>query len=134
MRPLTIVEVQWALALAPDYALDSLDDCKDSKNFIADSRLKNRINTPNCSLTEIVPSTDSSTVQFIHQSIKDFFMSNYILYLETLSPNVPAISAMHCQLRRCYLQYFRLAIHAHPKPFDREECYGFLFLRYIVTF
>ncbi|KAJ4176323.1 hypothetical protein NW755_014475 [Fusarium falciforme] len=86
MRPLTTDELQWALAVDPDCARRLLDECRASDDFIANNKIDRRIKTLSCGLAEIIPSTDARTVQFIHQSVKDFFVEWGLRALDKTKP------------------------------------------------
>ncbi|KAL8402589.1 hypothetical protein RB596_009093 [Gaeumannomyces avenae] len=69
-RPLSVAELPWAMAVDPDGAHKSLDECQKSDKFIADDKIDTRIKVLSRGLAEIVPSSNAQVVQFIHQAGK----------------------------------------------------------------
>ncbi|KAM5353173.1 hypothetical protein ACJZ2D_016934 [Fusarium nematophilum] len=85
-------ELQWALAVDPDCARRSLDECRASDDFIDNDTIDRRIRTLSCGLAEIIPSSDARIVQFTHQSVKDVFVESGLRALDKTKPErvVPA--------------------------------------------
>lgn len=84
MRPLTLDELRWAMVVDPDYSNKpaSLQHCKTMKHFSSDcDMMEMRVRSLSCGLVEAVPST--RVVQFIHQTVKDFFIQEGLLVLQT---------------------------------------------------
>ncbi|KAM5342908.1 hypothetical protein ACJ41O_013874 [Fusarium nematophilum] len=106
-RPLTTDELQWALAVDPDCARRSLDECRASDDFIDNDKIDRRIKTLSCGLAEIIPSSDVRIVQFIHQSVKDFFVESGLRALDKTNADHEVVPAAHCRLSRTCLQYFK---------------------------
>ena len=78
-RPLTLDELRWAMIVDPDCSPDrrqlSLKDCESMEEYIGDSaRMEGRVIALSCGLAEIVESSKKRVVQFIHQSVQDFFL------------------------------------------------------------
>ncbi|KAJ0130906.1 hypothetical protein HZ326_26001 [Fusarium oxysporum f. sp. albedinis] len=72
VRPLSLEELQWAMLVDADCPHKSLRECKNKKDYISDSdRMKRRVQTLSRGLAEVT--LDAKVVQFIHQSVKDFF-------------------------------------------------------------
>ncbi|KAM5342890.1 hypothetical protein ACJ41O_013856 [Fusarium nematophilum] len=128
-RPLTTDELQWALAVDPDCAWRSLDECQASDDFIADDKFDRRINNLSCGLAEIIPSKDARVVRFIHQSVKDFFVGGGLWALDKTKPDHEVVPAAHCRLSRTCLQYFKLIVHSNEQPISQEEISRFPFIR-----
>ncbi|KAM5359278.1 hypothetical protein ACJA88_015171 [Fusarium oxysporum] len=108
-RPLTTDELQWALAVDPDCARRSLDECQASDDFIPNDKINRRIKTLSCGLAEMVPSKDSRIVQFIHQSVEDFLVEGGLWALDKATPARDVVPAAHCRLSRACLQYIKMA-------------------------
>ncbi|POR38318.1 Uncharacterized protein TPAR_01489 [Tolypocladium paradoxum] len=133
-RPLKTVELQWAMAVDTDCSYKTLDECQSSDNFIANDNIGRRITALSCGLAETVPSDDDRIVQFIHQSVKDFFVEGGLMALDnpTTSANL-VVPAAHCRLSRACLYYFKMAAHCHGQPFDQADTSRFPFIRYATT-
>ncbi|KAK1982091.1 ankyrin repeat-containing protein, partial [Colletotrichum cereale] len=105
-RPLTTHELPWAMAYQPDCTYRSLSEWQNSENFISPENVDKRLKFLSCGLAEIVISGHQGTIQFIHQSVKDYFIKRGLFSLdtklETASMVVPtanlllAWSCIHC--------------------------------------
>ncbi|KJK73277.1 hypothetical protein H634G_11648 [Metarhizium anisopliae BRIP 53293] len=72
MRPLSLDELRWAMLVEPDCPHRSLNDCRNAGDYPSDhERMKRQVQTLSCGLAEVT--TEVKVVQFIHQSVKDFF-------------------------------------------------------------
>ncbi|KAI1274336.1 hypothetical protein F5Y07DRAFT_390609 [Xylaria sp. FL0933] len=72
-RPLTADELRWAIAVDPDGQHKTLRDCEKSEHFLEDDHIARGINVLSCGLVEVIEAEDR-IVQFIHQSVQDFFI------------------------------------------------------------
>jgi hypothetical protein len=115
-RPLTANELQWAMAVDPNQTYKSLDECWGSKDFMSDDDVDTRVMVLSCGLAEIVPSNYARIVQFIHQSVKDFFVNGGLMALDstTKAPDL-VVPAAHCRLSRTCLHDFKMAAHSRPQ-------------------
>ncbi|KAJ4181106.1 hypothetical protein NW759_017203 [Fusarium solani] len=129
-RPLTTGELQWALAVDPDRAWRSLDECRTSDDFIADDKIDRRINALSCGLAEIIPSKDARIVQFIHQSVKDFVVESGLRALDETKPSPEVVPAAHCRLFRACIQYFKMAVCSHAHAFCQADTSRFPLIDY----
>ncbi|KAG8168974.1 hypothetical protein KVR01_001723 [Diaporthe batatas] len=92
MRPLTVDELRWAMFIDVDCRHRSLQACHNSKHYEPDSkRFKRRVQTLSRGLAEVT--SDEQTVQFIHQSVKDFFIQKGLSALDT-SPTIRFFTAL----------------------------------------
>ncbi|CAG9939384.1 unnamed protein product [Clonostachys rosea f. rosea IK726] len=132
-RPLTTDELQWAMAVQPDRTQKSLEECQNSEDFIADENVDRRIKTLSCGLAEIVPSTNARVVQFIHQSVKDYFVERGLSLLHETGPPELLGPAAHCRLSRSCIRYFEMAVLSHSGPFRLEDQSRFPLLHYVTT-
>ncbi|KAJ4388220.1 hypothetical protein N0V93_008827 [Gnomoniopsis smithogilvyi] len=72
LRPLSLEELQWALIVEADCSYTSLRQYGDKSKYV--TNMENRLKTLSCGLAEVVPVIHARpVVQFIHQSVKDFF-------------------------------------------------------------
>ncbi|KAM0247491.1 hypothetical protein ACHAQJ_009830 [Trichoderma viride] len=105
-RPMSIEELRWAMVI--DANCPSLHACKKADNYIPDvERMKQQIIKLSQGLAEVTPESDTQVVQFIHQTVKDFFIDKGLSALNggLVSTNT-AIGMAHFQLSRtciCYL-------------------------------
>ncbi|KAJ4180948.1 hypothetical protein NW759_017219 [Fusarium solani] len=120
MRPLSLDELRWAMIVDADYPHKSLLECKSTKDYIADSgRMKRRVQTLSCGLAEVT--SDTKVVQFIHQSVKDFFVQKGLSALdENAKPDFVVGSAHHRLSRTCirYLAMEEIGRSANHKRND----------------
>ncbi|RSL50986.1 hypothetical protein CEP54_011650 [Fusarium duplospermum] len=91
-KPLSIDQPRWTMVIDPDCPHKSLQQCQQSAEYTRDNEImERRIKTLSCGLAETVQSSDSRTVQFIHQSAKDFIIEKGLLILADLDGGHEAI-------------------------------------------
>ncbi|KAH6987086.1 hypothetical protein EDB80DRAFT_623780, partial [Ilyonectria destructans] len=127
-KPLSIEELRWAMAMDPDHPHKSKQQCQESENYASDNKtMERRIKTLSCGLVETVCSFDwlnsnSSTVQFIHQSVKDYFIKKGLSTLAALGGSVVssslAVARAHYSLSRTCICYFEMEEIAGWLGFD----------------
>ncbi|KAL8307084.1 hypothetical protein RB593_005802 [Gaeumannomyces tritici] len=127
-RPLTTDELQWAMVVDPDGSHKSLKDCRQSGGFIENDRIDRRIKALSCGLAEIVPSSDTPVVQFIHQSVKDFFVETGLSVLDSTS--ISAIGMAHHRLSKICIRYLAMEEIGQLTSYERRD---FPFLHYATT-
>lgn len=72
IAPLSIDELRWALVIKTDRPYSSLQECQNSPHYKPDDEsMKRLIQTLSHGLVEV---TSNKTVQFIHQTVEDFFV------------------------------------------------------------
>jgi ankyrin repeat protein len=82
-RPLTLDELRWAMVTDPDYSYKTLQECQSAEHYTSDTdRMEERLKDLSCGLAETVPSSNGTVVQFIHQSVKDFFVEQGLWALD----------------------------------------------------
>ncbi|KAF2259605.1 hypothetical protein CC78DRAFT_591780 [Lojkania enalia] len=108
-KPLSIEELRWAMVVDADCPHRTLQQCQSAEDYIYDNeRMERRTKTLSCGLAEANdPILGSWIVQFIHQSVKDFFVGKGLstLYAALNSPKLADLNA-HYRLSRsciCYL-------------------------------
>lgn len=114
MEPLTLDELRWAMIVDADYSDEpaSLNYYENTEDFATSGdMMEKKLKALSCGLAEAVPS--SRVVQFIHQSVKDFFMREGLAILhKSQSPaGIEANEAdlegiAHCQLSKTCIRYF----------------------------
>ncbi|KPA35726.1 hypothetical protein FLAG1_11555 [Fusarium langsethiae] len=133
-RPLTANELRWAMAVDPNQTYNSLDECQGSKDFINDDDIDIRVMVLSRGLAEIVPSNNTRIVQFIHQSVKDFFVKCGLKDLDsTNKAENLEIPAAHCLLSRSCIRYFRMVVRPESGSLGREDESKFPLLHYATT-
>ncbi|KAH6951224.1 ankyrin repeat-containing domain protein [Ilyonectria sp. MPI-CAGE-AT-0026] len=92
-RPLSLDELRWAMAIDVDNICAShmLSDFEESEDFVSDNTtMERRIKSLTCGLAETVHGLYSNTtVQFIHQSVKEFFGQKGLAILEVSKDSRP---------------------------------------------
>lgn len=113
MRPLSTEELRWAL-LVMDARSFSLQHCQNSEDYIPDSkRMNQQVIKLSRGLAEVASGSDIQVVQFIHQSVKDFFTDFFInRYFNAFdyvssSTNI-SIGIAHFELLRACIIYLRM--------------------------
>ncbi|KAL6690585.1 hypothetical protein J3F84DRAFT_398280 [Trichoderma pleuroticola] len=136
-RPLSVSELRWAIATNADYS--SLKDCQNADDYVPDdNRMKSQIVKLSQGLAEVTMGSNP-IVQFIHQSVKDFFIDKGFSKLakenigHPMSPDA-AIGMSHLELSKTCIRYFAMEDIVRFKPYEKAELYaGFPFLRYAIS-
>ncbi|KAL8364666.1 hypothetical protein RB595_003784 [Gaeumannomyces hyphopodioides] len=126
-RPLTTDELQWAMAVDPNGTHKSLDECQRSDDFITNDKIDRRIKALSRGLAEIVPSSDAQVVQFIHQSVKDFFVETGLSFLDS---STSVIGMAHHRLSKICIRYLAMEEIGQSTSYGRRD---FPFLHYATT-
>ncbi|QYS92890.1 ANK_REP_REGION domain-containing protein [Trichoderma simmonsii] len=137
MRPLSVSEIRWAMAVKADYS--SLNACQNAENYIPDDdRMKKQIVKLSRGLAEVTTG-DDLIVQFIHQSVKDFFIDKGLSKLveeivgDSTSPYA-AIGMFHLELSKTCIKYFAMKEIVQLANYERQKLYAdFPFLRYAIS-
>lgn len=113
MQPLTLDALRWAMVVDPDYSDKpaSLQHWETTNHFSSDCHMmEKRVRSLSCGLAEALHPT--GVVQFIHQTVKDFFIQEGLLVLQksqesamvkTNEANSEAIA--HYQISRTCIRY-----------------------------
>jgi len=142
IRPLTLRELRLAITIDYTNPQSSLEECqKLQKNPPPDDTVKRKLRTLSCGLVEFVPSlhfksykaleSKGEVVQFIHQSVKDFFTTRGLPALDSSLTDGPIAGVGHCRLSKACLRYLvtvetqvaeiARALEREPiRPFDHE--------------
>ncbi|KAH7109509.1 hypothetical protein EDB81DRAFT_849326 [Dactylonectria macrodidyma] len=142
-RPLSLEELRWAMIVDHDCSHKSLQQCETAADFPSDSDIvERRLKTLSRGLAEAVPSSNTQVVQFIHQSVKDFFVKNGLSALhrnvkltEVETAKVDFVVGMaHYQLSRTCIRYLAMDEIARPTTRDRGGLTSeFPLLNYVTT-
>ena len=121
-RPLTLDELRWAMIVDPGCQQRSLQKCRNIENYGGDSKETiERINALSYGLAETVPSSNTLIVQFIHQTVQDFFVDKGLLALDDSLEVAPSnlsstsvdkdsliVGQAHYQLSRTCIRYLAM--------------------------
>lgn len=127
IRPLNLDELRWAMLIEVDCPYRSLQACKSAEDYVVDRvRMKRQAQMLSRGLVEV---TRTRAVQFIHQSVKDFFEKDFLALGggETLAE--AAIQA-HLRLSKICLRYLAMEEIAHPANYSPDS---FSFMHYATT-
>jgi len=121
-RPLSLDELRWAMVVGADCPHRSLQQCQNTADYAGDSdMMERRVKTVSRGLAEIVPSSNTRVVQFIHQSVKDFFVEKGLSALdaclksaETETPVADLVGHAHYQLSRSCIRHLAMEEIARP--------------------
>lgn len=108
VRPLSMEELRWAMAI--DAGCLSLQACQNAVDYIPnDTRMGQRILSLSQGLVEISAGSDTHIVQFIHQSVNDFFLDKGFLALYGKSVSIKAAIGMsHLYLFKTCIRYLAM--------------------------
>src|SRR3569833_2144953 len=109
-RPLNVDELRWAMVIEANCPYPSLQQYQDDADYTADNAsMKSQVQTLSCGLAEIATTTNTPVVQFIHQSVKDFFIGEGLLALDGGSSSIDtAIGMAHFRLSRTCVRYLAM--------------------------
>ncbi|KAH8745409.1 hypothetical protein BGZ57DRAFT_862505 [Hyaloscypha finlandica] len=119
-RPLSVTELRYAIASDNTYIHKERQFCKDARDFVAtDKQMQKQLTSWSGGLVEARRHGDTTTVQFIHQTVNDFLRSEGLKYLASaaidLQPRPPGdlsadivIGQSHDRLCKSCVNYLRL--------------------------
>ena len=137
-RPLSIDELRWAMVIEADCPHPpsqtclsdcphrSLKACQGAEDYEADNvRMKGRVQTLSRGLAEV---SHAQVVQFIHQSVKDFFVEKGLSALDGNVTTTEAAIRAHFRFSKICIRYLAM------EEICWSTSYGdFTFLRYATT-
>ena len=83
LRPLTLTELRFALAVTADTPYSSISQCQSSKYYVkTDEDMQLRICDLSKGLAEVLENNGTPIVQFIHQSVTDFLLEKGLQILD----------------------------------------------------
>ncbi|KAL6406195.1 hypothetical protein AUP68_10363 [Ilyonectria robusta] len=132
VRPLSLDELRWAMIVDANCQYKSLQECQSTKDYISDNdRMKRRVQTLSRSLAEVT--SDAKVVQFIHQSVKDFFIEMGLSVLDETTKTDIIVGISHHRLSRTCIRYLAMdEIGSARYDRDDDDDYGPL-LSYVKT-
>ncbi|KAJ2977210.1 hypothetical protein NUW58_g7879 [Xylaria curta] len=111
-KPISLDALQWAMAIDIKCPHQSLQEYRTA--IVDRDLMKRRIQTLSCGLVEITVTDDDridhlGVVQFVHQTVKDFFLEKGLLALDSVSKSIDiAIANAHYQLSRICIHYLTM--------------------------
>jgi hypothetical protein len=94
--------------------------------------MKRRVQTLSCSLAEVT--SDTQVAQFIHQSVKDFFVEKGLSALDKTPNPEFIVKIAHCRLSRTCIQYLAMEEIGQSASYEPDRLkYKFPFLQYATT-
>ncbi|EGU82780.1 hypothetical protein FOXB_06701, partial [Fusarium oxysporum f. sp. conglutinans Fo5176] len=133
VRPLSLDELRWAMIVDADCPHKSLQECKRTKYYISDSdRMKRRVQTLSCGLAEVT--SDTKVVQFMHQSVEDFFVEKGLSTLGETAETDSVVGIAHHRLSRTCIRYLAMEEIGRSANHKRSDLMSeFPFLHYVTT-
>ncbi|KAH7163640.1 ankyrin repeat-containing domain protein [Fusarium sp. MPI-SDFR-AT-0072] len=132
-RPLSLDELQWAMLVDTDYPHQLLYEYQSAGDYTPDDeRMLRRVQTLSRGLAEVT--SDAKVIQFIHQSVKDFFIKKGLSALDESAKTDLIVGIAHHRLSRTCIRYLameEISQSANHKP-DRLKS-EFPFLHYATT-
>ena len=128
IQPLSIDELRWAMVIEADCPYQSLQACQGAVDYVPDSvRMKRRAQTLSRGLAEV---THTQHVQFIHQSVKDFFLEKGFLALDGCETSTEAAIRAHFRFSKICIRYLAMEEIGRSTSYNYND---FPFLRYATT-
>ncbi|RKL08731.1 hypothetical protein BFJ70_g16744 [Fusarium oxysporum] len=132
-RPLSLDELQWAMLVDADCPHRSLYECQTAGDYTSDDDgMKRRVQTLSRGLAEVT--SDAKVVQFIHQSVKDFFVEKGLSALDESAKPDFVVGIAHRRLSRTCIRYLameEIGRSASHEPYRLKS--KFPFLHYATT-
>ena len=130
-RPLTIDELRWAMVIDVDSPHRSLEKCQSVGNYVPDGvQMERQVQTLSCGLAEV---SHAQVVQFIHQSVKDFFTGKGLSALDGNITSAAAAIRAHFRLSKICIRYLAMEEIRCSMSDDSTRYDDFTFLRYTTT-
>ncbi|KAK4039275.1 ankyrin repeat domain-containing protein 17 [Parachaetomium inaequale] len=105
-RPLPMDELRWAMVIDADCPHRSLQACESAEDYVPDSvRMKRQVQTLSRGLAEV---THAQVAQFIHQSVKDFFVEKGLPVLNGCETSAEAAIRAHFRLAKICIRYLAM--------------------------
>ncbi|KAK0718112.1 hypothetical protein B0T26DRAFT_599132, partial [Lasiosphaeria miniovina] len=138
-RRLLLDELQWAMIVDVDSPHRSLRESRRAEDY--DSDMEKRVKTLSRGLAEVKVFPEGTVVQFIHQSVQNFIIGNYLSMLTTGNDEAAMVTTgmlgrSHYRLSGTCLRYLameEIALSIQNNPEAKEIESRFPFLRYATT-
>ncbi|EJT73965.1 hypothetical protein, variant [Gaeumannomyces tritici R3-111a-1] len=133
VKPITLDELRWAIIIEPNDQRRSLRECQESEDYIDSAdRMKLQLRKLSRGLAEVSQPDPSKpgVVQFIHQSVKDFFTARNPPAFDKISTTNGSIQETHRQLAMICIRYLEME---EIEPSITNKLWDFPFLYYATT-
>ncbi|CAI4214201.1 unnamed protein product [Parascedosporium putredinis] len=125
-KPLSLEEMCWAMTIDTDSNMESIQAYQDAESIYDSKSMKAQVNELSHGLAEVSSSANHDMIQFIHQSVKDYFCENGLLELgKRWASTENAAGAAHRQLAMVCIRYLHLE-EIHKPAHDKSSEYPFL--------
>ncbi|KAK5990811.1 Ankyrin-R-like protein [Cladobotryum mycophilum] len=123
MRPLSLKELRWAMAVRDDGSCKSLEECKNGDLIDNDESMERQIKVLSRGLVEVVLSSNKRIAQFIHQSVKDFFVGYGLITLNGKEgfPLKAIAEIAHRRLSKSCIRYIAIEEFAQFSRLNKDE-------------
>ena len=138
-RSLSLDELRWAMILDADCPHESLQQCKDAEDYVHSSEtMETRLKVLSHGLAEVVPSSSGRVVQFIHQTVRDFFVEKGLSLLggnlKSAGTETDLVGIAHHRLSRSCIRYLAMKEIGQSTIDSSEDLRSeFPLLRYATT-
>jgi ankyrin repeat protein len=113
---LDLKQLRWALVIEPDSPYQSLHEYQEDEEYIADDeRMLRYIRALSCGLVEV---TKYGAVQFIHESVKEFFLAKGLALLDGNVSEREAAARANMRLAKICCRYLDIAQNDLPAAFQ----------------
>ncbi|KAH0551025.1 hypothetical protein GP486_007618, partial [Trichoglossum hirsutum] len=136
IRPLSLEELRFAVVIDGDATYTSLQQCQDAEEYTDDNKVMERkVKHLSCGLAEVQLHQNRRIVQFIHQSVNDFFIQDGLRILDSGWQSVDlAIGRAHYCLSRSCIRYITMDEICQSEDINPWNVTSkFPFLRYATT-
>ncbi|KAH7008750.1 ankyrin repeat-containing domain protein [Ilyonectria destructans] len=132
-RPLSLDELRWAMLVEADCPHRSLHECQTAGDSPSDhDGMKRRVQTLSRGLAEVT--SDAKVVQFIHQSVKDFFVEKGLSALDESAKPDFVVGIAHHRLSRTCIRYLAMEEIGQLASYEHYRLRSkFPFLHYATT-
>ncbi|KLJ05924.1 hypothetical protein EMPG_10632 [Blastomyces silverae] len=130
LRPLSIDELRWAMVIDVDSPHRSLRAYQDTEDIPDNDSMRIQVQALSRGLAEVAPSSRTQVVQFIHQSVKDFFVEDGLLMINSSMSIDTVIGMAHHQLSRICIHSLAMMEISEVTSYNWDD---FPFLAYATT-
>jgi ankyrin repeat protein len=136
IRPLSLDELRIAMAIEPDSQYRSIQEYKEGKMLTgSNDDLERRVKFLSRGLAEVRQHKDVRIIQFIHQSVNDFLVSDGLTILVADQQLIDlAIGSAHYRLSRSCIRVIEMEEFSQEQDKKKEKIENTPFLRYATQF
>ena len=106
-RPLSLDELRWAMVVEAKLPHQAISDYEKSEDYISQAeKMARQVQTLSHGLAEVTSLSEVGVVQFIHQTVKDFFLDDGFKILDRDSSSLDmTVGRSHSRLSRIFICY-----------------------------